>query len=555
MLEHGLGSSQFLLGLRCLGLVAVCYVSFKLYQQITLTYRARKNPHFKQLPSSPRHWFWGNLINDGQKIAPTTNRHPDYGFEEIYHTLEEPPVFMVDLLPISFSLLVVADPRVAEQLTEPCKEYKYSVPKSDTIRSLWPLMGKESIVTAEGETWRALRRRFNKGFAPQHLHSLTPLVVQKMSVFVSRLKDRAKTGDAFTLLNLAMDLTTDIVTELAMGYDLQAQSTANGEKEKATLGILTASRSLTPLIFKMGQGIGFHNIDPIRPIKSWFWETVFDWKLSKIISRQLKGQSEGAEGKAASRAITTLAAEEMAVDSALIQTTVSQVKTFLFAGQDTTASTLSWIVYELSKASHDANNAAIKEELIAEHNSVFGPELFSALDVLAIPGQAETILDKLPYTNAYVKEVLRIHPPSGSARMIPEVSSSTPEFRIKFNDKSVAINGMRIYIDQWLIHRNKAIWGEDALVFKPERWLNKAYVERLPAGAWRPFERGPRNCIGQTLALMEAVIMCCAVARGLEFEKVGLTGRNGEEEVWAGHRVTSVPIDGMNVRIKLQNED
>ena len=59
----------------------------------------------------------------------------------------------------------------------------------------------------------------------------------------------------------------------------------------------------------------------------------------------------------------------------------------------------------------------------------------------------------------------------------------------------------------------------------PDRWLNDAYMAALPAGAYRPFERGPRNCIGQELAMLEGKVVLACVARGLVFEKVGLTGQ------------------------------
>lgn len=74
----------------------------------------------------------------------------------------------------------------------------------------------------------------------------------------------------------------------------------------------------------------------------------------------------------------------------------------------------------------------------------------------------------------------------------------------------------------------------------------------LPAGAWRPFERGPRNCIGQELAMLEAKVVMCAVTRGLKFEKVGLTGRDGDAEVWSTQNVTSVPVDDMRMRFHIR---
>ena len=130
----------------------------------------------------------------------------------------------------------------------------------------------------------------------------------------------------------------------------------------------------------------------------------------------------------------------------------------------------------------------------------------------------------------------------------------THPLTIPIDGIATRIDGLRIYPCQWLIHRNPAVWGADALIFRPERWLDEAYVANLPTGAWRPFERGPRSCIGQELAMMEGKVVLAAVARGLRWTKVGLSGRNGEEEVYTKHDVTSVPVDGMRMRVSIVGE-
>lgn len=87
---------------------------------------------------------------------------------------------------------------------------------------------------------------------PKHTYSLTPSVATKAQVFVNRLEEAASNGKTFTPANYAKGLTADIVTQFAIEWDLQAQSTPEGKGEKGLFGILTASHQLSELSFRDG---------------------------------------------------------------------------------------------------------------------------------------------------------------------------------------------------------------------------------------------------------------------------------------------------------------
>ncbi|KIW84733.1 hypothetical protein Z517_00121 [Fonsecaea pedrosoi CBS 271.37] len=567
------------------------YLTIKLVQIIRTTISARRR--YREIPQLPRHPVWGHLVNMGEKLNPALKRHPDYAFEEIWESLGRPPAYLMDLLPVDTVFLIVADPDIAEQITQPNSVFKYSLPKSDTLMSMYRLIGLESLIIAEGEEWKVLRRRFNKGFSPQHLHTLDGLIVSKTRDFIDRLKQAAASGEVFSLKDYSQDLTTDIITTVAIEKDYHAQTTPEGVGSKGPFGLLTASRLLSKLVYPVGRGFNpLVYFDPIRPTKSWFYEQVFNRNLAKVIREQLAAEQKQVQESDKSvandnsqsgsqRSITRLALSGLTPDEALIRNTVSQIKSFLFAGQDTTATLIQWLCFELSKASWSPSAAAILEKLIEEHDSVFGKEggPFNALDILGRTDEesrkeTEAILgSRLPYTTAFIKETLRLHPPASTARRIPEVSPENPTpVMLKLRttsgeEKEVEVNGVRIYVCGYLVHLNKKVWGEDAAVFRPDRWLDEKYVASLPTGAWRPFERGPRNCIGQELAMVEAKVVLCAVARGFQWEKVGYSGKaqkvdmdrprgdgkdDGEREVWSVNQVTSVPVDGMTMKVQLR---
>lgn len=222
----------------------------------------------------------------------------------------------------------------------------------------------------------------------------------------------------------------------------------------------------------------------------------------------------------------------------VLQQTSDQIKSFLFAGHDTTSIALQWCFYELSRTPR------VLAALRAELDKVFGPGTDPNTVAEALTARGEEVIGKMQYTSAIIKEVLRLYPAAGTARMAPPGSG----FLAKLPGGSeVCLDGMVLYICHYAIQRDPAVYGETKDDFCPERWLgnvdtsersnggiatdSKSEGEKaastegdscLPPSSWRPFERGPRNCIGQELANLEArVILTCAVRR-YEFIKVGL---------------------------------
>ena len=71
--------------------------------------------------------------------------------------------------------------------------------------------------------------------------------------------------------------------------------------------------------------------------------------------------------------------------------------------------------------------------------------------------------------------------------------------------------GTQLFLTQWLVHRD-ARWFDEPEVFRPERWDNDL-IKRLPRCAYFPFGDGPRVCIGNHFAMMEAVLILATIAR------------------------------------------
>jgi cytochrome P450 len=186
------------------------------------------------------------------------------------------------------------------------------------------------------------------------------------------------------------------------------------------------------------------------------------------------------------------------VDAEFKEIAAAQLRLFLFAGHDTTSSTLVYCYHLL--ATHPDCMAQIR----TEHNEVFGPNT----DIYQTLVQKPQLLNKLPYTLAVIKEALRLFPPASGFR------AGSPDMTIVDDNGTLyPTEGCNVWAMHLIIHRNPKYW-KDPHSFIPERWLVGPDHPLYPIkGAWRPFEFGPRNCLGQTLAVMELKVVLAMTIR------------------------------------------
>jgi cytochrome P450 len=160
--------------------------------------------------------------------------------------------------------------------------------------------------------------------------------------------------------------------------------------------------------------------------------------------------------------------------------------TLFLAGHDTTALTLTWGLYLLAR--YPVAALALGKEL----DEVLG-------------GRAPTVADipRLIYTDRVVREVMRLYPSAYVVGRAPIGQYELRGYRVP--------PGGTILMSQWVVHRDSR-WYDDPEQFRPERWAYDAERWR-PRFAYFPFGGGPRICIGNHFAMMEAVLVLATVAR------------------------------------------
>lgn len=232
-----------------------------------------------------------------------------------------------------------------------------------------------------------------------------------------------------------------------------------------------------------------------------------------------------------------------------------QLRMFLFAGHDTTSSTLLYSFLLLSR------HPAVLSRLRTEHRQVFGPETSVKATTQAITNDP-TLLNQIPYTLAFIKEVLRIFPPAGSMR------DGRPDFSLTDETgRQYPTEGCHIWTLPLAMHHSASVFPSPES-FLPDRWLVGPEDPLYPRkGSWRPFEWGPRSCIGQTLALLELKVALVMTVRLFDirpayeewdqlYPRKGMRVADGERvyqaEMGGGG---AHPVDGFPVRVFLQVDE
>ncbi|OCK83786.1 cytochrome P450 [Lepidopterella palustris CBS 459.81] len=470
-----------------------------------------------------------------------------------------PPVYYVDLYPLSSPLLVIHDPEIAQDIAANSGMKKHPTLK-DYIK---PLGGENNMITMEGAAWKKWRSIFNPGFSSSYLMTQVPAIVDCVLDFASILDEYAEKNKLFRLEEALTRLTIDIIGKVIIDHDFKSQRSRNAFVEliRAQIAWLPNSQSLNP----------FHIWNPLRPIMYWLNTRRLDAYIGKILDDRFSTHSATDSKSRKQKISIDLALEtyfkennhnatgpdNLVMDAEFRQYAIDNFKLLIFAGHDTTSSTVCYAYHLLSKS--PSALAAIR----AEHDAVFGTNPLAAAEILK---NSPHLINKLEYTLAVVREVLRLFPPASTVRIGRE------GYFVKdpVTGKMLPTEGFLIWVHAIGMHRSPRLWGPDVHSFVPERFLPEN-SSKVPPNAWRPFEKGPRNCIGQELALLEVKIILVLTLRMFdvraaygELDKLSgdgslwakdKAGRKGVQETWGEEAyqvllASAKPREGMPARAR-----
>lgn len=516
---------------------------------IVLLWR-QKRASFKGLPQPPGH---DPLFGHAKVIKELADELPPGIHPACYgHLLREkynlPRAFYVDMWPFSHNWLLVNSNELSEQLTTKPNINKFGALKG----MLQPFGGKRNLVVMEGEEWKRWRGIFNSGFSAANLSKHVPAIVQETEKFLGVLASKAASQEIFSMEPVAVDLTVEIIGHVILGSAFTSQSGGQGYKEGLRDQIHWVSVGSKP-------GFGaIRQLDPWRSYKLWSNEQKMNRAIGRVIEeRWVERQKTGPTGKKALYAIDlaldAYAADKKAmgqdttatIDAEYMTILQDQMKTFVFAGHDTSSGTICYITWVLHK------HPDWLSEVRAEHDRVLGTDPSTAGATIAA---RPNVINEMPITSAIIKETLRVYPPAstirGSEVPYPIVDPETGE---TFETK-----GFMVWAPSFGVMRDERYFP-DPHSFRPERWLRDRCPQELEPRlrdphAWRPFEVGPRNCIGQELAMIEVKIAMAMMLRRFEIIPTYSQKVDSKFDFLGGQAYpvlfgTAKPNQGMPVRV------
>lgn len=525
---------------RLLPVVAILgalYFAFSLYRARRFFRRLQKDG----MPMPPHHPLLGHLglmasilMKMPRDIMPTIVLGDQIRLR--YPHLDR--AFYLDNWPFAPPMLIVTSPDLMDQFTK-----EESLPKVAGLAGyMRPMSGGHDILTMEGQEWSRWRAVFQPSFTGRDLVRYVPGLVKTVGIFRDALLDHAARGEMFLLGPMTLKLAMDMAGKAIWNHEFNSQTSEN----------IMVNAVVSQLGWLYFREFSWDKVNPARL----FMHKYNAWKMNRYIRRvfpsgwwyETKAAALGGQGtkdKTAPSSVigkaveTFLALSGRAVqDSKLLRDRFdrvlnSQMRFFLLAGYDTSGSTIVYVFHLLQR--HPEMLARVRQEL----DQVLGVDVGAAPSSIS---EQPHLLNRVPYLTAVIKETLRLYPPGSTVRTgragFYLVDREEPGRDEHEHEKKAAFparlptEGCNLFANHHGLHHNPRYWTRPE-EFLPERFLlspDKTVSSEPPAagvhhghgdlrpapGAWRPFERGQRLCIGQELAMTEIKLVCMLTLRELD---------------------------------------
>ncbi|CAF0926627.1 unnamed protein product [Brachionus calyciflorus] len=484
------------------------------FSKIWYSYRFFKN---RNIPTPPYRFFYGNnleLTRDNNYSEIIQKWTEKYGKTYGYYEGHFPVVVTSDLEIIQEKIFGSRDDNAPDHM----------------------------LFTASRTKWKVMRNIMNPTFSAAKLREIGPLIVKSADRLNQVLSNEGE--NEINISEFFKRFTMDSIWMSAFGEDIDVQNNPENKffKKCEEMFVFMAKTNLTTHIsnyFHEFQEIFLQTVIILEKFFSlfidfnlfypiiWFTNHVFEivdrHKMEKGKKKNFLQLLIDAESDAKDDLLNIDDYTKVKLNKKLSQMEIKlNLTLFMFAGYETTSTTLSYATYILAKYPD--------EQL----------KLFEAISTVLDKEEdvnSENVLE-IEYLEWFVKEVLRIYPIANSA----VARRCTKSTKVKNIDVP---EGLVIAVDVMSLHFDKDLWGPvDPNEFYPPRHETK----RNPLG-FMSFGNGPRNCIGMKFALIELKIALCKLILNFEI----LPSKKFPERLELIETIVRRPKNGYNVILKKRN--
>ncbi|KAF0906916.1 hypothetical protein E2562_013300 [Oryza meyeriana var. granulata] len=362
-------------------------------------------------------------------------------------------------------------------------------PKNLTNPHFARLLGK-GLVLIDGDEWKRHRKVVHPAFNVDKLKMMTGTMSycarSMMSDWESELGMSEGGAVDIELSRHFEELTADVISHTAFG-----SSYMEGKQ------VFLAQRKLQYLAYSTYLNVqipGFNYLPTKNNLKTWSLDKKVRSMLMNIIKSRLASKDTAGYGNDLLGLMLEACAPEHGESQPQLSMDeiIDECKTFFFAGHDTTSHLLTWSMFLLS--THPEWQEKLREEVATECSD-------------EVP--TGDMLNKLKLVNMFLLETLRLY---GPVMLIKRRAGADLELGgIKVPEGTI----MTIPIT--MLHRDKEVWGEDADELRPERFENGVLKATKHPNAFLSFSSGPRSCIGQNFAMIEAKAVIAMILQRFSF--------------------------------------
>ncbi|CAL9752124.1 unnamed protein product [Musa acuminata subsp. burmannicoides] len=365
----------------------------------------------------------------------------------------------------------------------------------------------DGIFAVDGDKWRHQRKLASFGFSTKVLREFSGAIFKRNAVKLAHvLSSYATSNEKFDMQDLLMKSTMDSIFKIGFGLELNClDDSDNRGSEFAKAFDVSNEFIMMRYVNAFWKVMRFLNIGSEKTLKSKV-KLVDDYiyKLIRIRVEEMSNEGSDSEGKddILSRFLEESRKDPQNIDLKYLRDIILN---FVIAGKDTTAGTLSWFFYSICK------NPPVQEKIYQEIKEVIEASEDAGFDAFAESIDDES-LNNMHYLHAALSETLRLYPAVPLENKVCFADDILPGgYNVRKGDI--------VFYQPYAMGRMEYLWGKDAEIFRPERWLDDGGVFQ-PESPYKfsAFQAGPRICLGKEFAYRQMKIFAAVLLRFFKFK-------------------------------------